>query len=303
MFTYIIYNKMNYKESGKFNGEFLVLDIDSKSKFLEAKKDMIYNKEYNLYLFDYVRSILFSNEFNELENMGVSHPEDILNSKGGDMYWLTRHGYDLKCYVVTFIFIPYKDKDILKSKFGGKWCSRAKSWYFVGDKHKEIHDYCKENNKNWEFEKNDFTDLWNSMNNNKTFNELNRKQQIEHISVSRPKISEAKHVLIDDENITDLSSNEVGGFVLLENIDGNSKLAEYYCANIKEKTFKCNKKLWYSKSGGFGMNYRYCSSCYAKWNALEKEKQINKYYSTSKPKPETKPKSKYENINFDSDSD
>jgi len=44
----------------------------------------------------------------------------------------------------------------------------------------------------------------------------------------------------------------------------------YYCANIKEKLFECNNQLIYIKGGGFGMNYRYCQSCYSKWNDLKK---------------------------------
>ena len=42
----------------------------------------------------------------------------------------------------------------------------------------------------------------------------------------------------------------------------------YYCANIVEKTFECSNSLFWSRGGGFGQNYRYCSSCYRKWNNI-----------------------------------
>ena len=88
--------------------------------------------------------------------------------------------------------------------------------------------------------------------------------------------SEVKIILIDDINTE------------------TDNYKEYYCANIKEKTFECSNKLRFVKGGGFGMNYRYCSSCYNKWDELDKDKKVNKYYNS---------KAKYANINFDSDSD
>lgn len=176
MFTYIIYIRMNYKgESDKFKGDFLFLDIKNESQFFKAKNDMICYKEYNLFVFDYVRSKIYTDAFDKLGN--ISHPENVLNQLGGDIYWLNRISGDLKNYIVTFVFLPYEDKDIFKAKFGGKWCAKAKSWYFVGDKYEQIHEYCKENNKTWEFEYNAFpSTLWDYMHNNKTYNEQNKNK-------------------------------------------------------------------------------------------------------------------------------
>ena len=69
--------------------------------------------------------------------------------------------------------------------------------------------------------------------------------------------------------------------ILLEDLDKELNFKQiYYCANIKEKTFICSTRLTYVKRGGFGMNYRYCNSCYDKWNKLEANEQVNKYYGT-----------------------
>ena len=77
--------------------------------------------------------------------------------------------------------------------------------------------------------------------------------------------------------------------ILLDHLDKSLEYDQkYYCANIIEGTFECSNQLTYVKGDRFGFNYRYCRSCYAKWNALEKEKQVNKYYA---PKPsKSKPK-------------
>jgi hypothetical protein len=59
-------------------------------------------------------------------------------------------------------------------------------------------------------------------------------------------------------------------YILLDHIDKeNDNYKEYYCANIEEKLFECDNKLIYVKGGGFGLNYRYCSACYNKWNNLK----------------------------------
>ena len=62
---------------------------------------------------------------------------------------------------------------------------------------------------------------------------------------------------------------------MLDEVDKNSSFEEYYCANIVEKLFECNNKLIYRKNGGYGLNYKYCSTCYSKWN---NEKQKPKVY-------------------------
>ena len=60
--------------------------------------------------------------------------------------------------------------------------------------------------------------------------------------------------------------------ILLDDIDKiNDDFKEYYCANKVEKLYECDTKLVYVKKGGFGFNYRYCSSCYDKWNKSKAE--------------------------------
>ena len=54
----------------------------------------------------------------------------------------------------------------------------------------------------------------------------------------------------------------------------------YYCANIIENTFPCSTKLFYNKKGSFGCNYRYCSSCYKKWDNLKEEKKFQQSCDT-----------------------
>ena len=67
---------------------------------------------------------------------------------------------------------------------------------------------------------------------------------------------------------------------LLDNmrkLDDNIELddySEYYCANAVEKLFECNNILTYIKRGGFGLNYRYCASCYQKWDKLKLEPKV-----------------------------
>ena len=66
-------------------------------------------------------------------------------------------------------------------------------------------------------------------------------------------------------------------YKLLDDVDTTKMYDEYYCANVVEKLYKCEAKLTYVKNGGFGLNYKYCRSCYAKWWAdKEKEKNIKK---------------------------
>ena len=56
-------------------------------------------------------------------------------------------------------------------------------------------------------------------------------------------------------------------YKLLEDVEKSLIVDEYYCANSVEKLFgHCENTLTYAKNGGYGFNYRYCSSCYAKWN-------------------------------------
>ena len=62
-------------------------------------------------------------------------------------------------------------------------------------------------------------------------------------------------------------------FPTLDDIDKNT-ISEYYCANIHEKTFDCSNKLIYKPNGGFGLNYKYCSSCYRKWDELHKNVKL-----------------------------
>jgi hypothetical protein len=72
--------------------------------------------------------------------------------------------------------------------------------------------------------------------------------------------------------------------ILLEDVKKGVDFQVYQCANIEEKTFICSTELIYRlpKYAKFGSNYRYCSNCYNKWNKLEKEKQVNKYYISKK---------------------
>lgn len=67
-------------------------------------------------------------------------------------------------------------------------------------------------------------------------------------------------------------------FLLLEDVKHQDR-STYYCANIVEKRYECSNKLIFSKHGGFGFNYRYCSSCYDKWN-LEQTELKNKCFIT-----------------------
>ena len=64
-------------------------------------------------------------------------------------------------------------------------------------------------------------------------------------------------------------------YKLLDDVNKMAMIDEYYCANVVEKTYECSTKLVYKKNGGFGMNYRYCKECYAKW---DKDKQKPKVY-------------------------
>jgi len=66
-------------------------------------------------------------------------------------------------------------------------------------------------------------------------------------------------------------------FKTIDEVDLNNRFEDYYCANANEKLFKCENKLVYQKGGGFGMNYKYCSNCYAKWNNLTKEQKYDNY--------------------------
>jgi hypothetical protein len=87
-------------------------------------------------------------------------------------------------------------------------------------------------------------------------------------------------------------SNKTIEYVLLDDVDKSKDYQSYYCANIKENTFECSKRLTYKINGGFGTNYRYCSNCYKKWNLLvaspptrkqlEQENKINKYHASKK---------------------
>jgi hypothetical protein len=45
----------------------------------------------------------------------------------------------------------------------------------------------------------------------------------------------------------------------------------YYCANIVEKQFDCNNVIYYQKNRG---NYKYCLTCYDKWNRTEQKPTI-----------------------------
>ena len=81
--------------------------------------------------------------------------------------------------------------------------------------------------------------------------------------------------------LMNLNKNKMNtDIILLDHIDKeNDNYKEYYCAYIVEKLFECENKLTYIKGGGFGLNYRYCASCYTKWNKLQNEpkKPVGKY--------------------------
>jgi hypothetical protein len=64
-------------------------------------------------------------------------------------------------------------------------------------------------------------------------------------------------------------------FKTIDEVDLTNMIEVYYCANANEKLFKCEAKLLYQKEGGFGMNYKYCSNCYFKWNQLTKKQQYD----------------------------
>jgi hypothetical protein len=68
-------------------------------------------------------------------------------------------------------------------------------------------------------------------------------------------------------------------YLLLDNIDLKNPdiiYKQYYCANVVEQRYgKCENQLLYKKGGGFGLNYRYCSSCYNKWWKEEKEQKFS----------------------------
>ena len=83
----------------------------------------------------------------------------------------------------------------------------------------------------------------------------------------------------DDAVYNDTKPNE---YILLDDIDKTKDYQDYYCANIKENTFECSTQLTYTLKGGFGLNYRYCSNCYKKWNLLEQENRVNKYHASKK---------------------
>jgi hypothetical protein len=55
-------------------------------------------------------------------------------------------------------------------------------------------------------------------------------------------------------------------YKLRDDVDESLRFDEYYCANIVEGFFECKTKMTYQKGGGCGMNYKYCSNCYDKWN-------------------------------------
>ena len=54
--------------------------------------------------------------------------------------------------------------------------------------------------------------------------------------------------------------------ITLNDIKKDVVQCDYYCLNIYEKTFECQNQMKYIKYGGFGLNYKYCASCYTKWN-------------------------------------
>jgi hypothetical protein len=60
-------------------------------------------------------------------------------------------------------------------------------------------------------------------------------------------------------------------YKLIDDVDKSLSFDEYYCANIVEGFFECKTQLIYQKNGGCGMNYRYCSNCYNKWNNTKRE--------------------------------
>lgn len=65
-------------------------------------------------------------------------------------------------------------------------------------------------------------------------------------------------------------------YKLIDDVDESLNTDTYYCANIVEKLFECNNKLTYIKGGAFGFNYRYCASCYLKWDNKElRKKKLN----------------------------
>lgn len=84
-------------------------------------------------------------------------------------------------------------------------------------------------------------------------------------------------------------------YILIDNVDRNRDLQQYYCANIVEKTFECSNILTYKKGGGYGLNYRYCSFCYDKWNKQEDEARLKNMPSK---KPVNKYRTQYDDIDF-----
>jgi hypothetical protein len=84
----------------------------------------------------------------------------------------------------------------------------------------------------------------------------------------------ASYLLFQKINSKKSIVNEI---TLLDHIDmENDDYKEYYCANAVEKLFECNNILTYIKRGGFGLNYRYCASCYYKWNEMKRLEAIDK---------------------------
>ena len=68
--------------------------------------------------------------------------------------------------------------------------------------------------------------------------------------------------------------------ILLNDLDTmkltrNNETAVYYCANILNKT--CSTKLLFIPKGGSGCNYRYCASCYKKWDIRKDDIKAKKY--------------------------
>jgi hypothetical protein len=69
-------------------------------------------------------------------------------------------------------------------------------------------------------------------------------------------------------------NSKKSSYKLLDNIDKeNENYVTYYCANVVEDLFNCSNQLTYIKNGGFGVNYRYCSACYQKWNDLKRQEE------------------------------
>ena len=198
---------MNYIESGKFNcADFLVLDIKNQSQFFKATNDMILNKEYNLYIFDFTRSNIFK-EAQKEHYLKFPYSDGLALNPSDKLKYLNLIHKDLKNYVVTTVDIPFEDKDEFKKLFNGKWCAKSKTWYFLGDKYEKIYNYCVENNKNWQFTYNGFfTQFFDVLKSGKTYNELNRDkpQSKQDIKSSKPETKpKAKYENINFDSDSD----------------------------------------------------------------------------------------------------